>query len=117
MFALAYGFVSPSYGAFWSGWTRLCQGDPSETVLLFSIMVCTRGMGNLASGPMANALLAASAGSGFSKAHGAYGLDDGKWGATIVFTGLCACVGLTAAFAGKIPKGEKERQMDEDRAA
>jgi hypothetical protein len=105
-----------SYGAFWSPFTTIAQGDPSEQILLFSVFVATRGAGNLASGPLAAALLNASTGSSFSSASGAYGIDSGRWGATILFTGLCACVGMTASLVGFIPKGRLERKMTEERA-
>lgn len=85
-------------------------------ILFFSVFVATRGAGNLASGPLAAALLKASTNSSFSSASGAYGLEDGRWGATIVFTGACATVGMAASLVGFIPKGRLEKKMMEDRA-
>lgn len=116
VFALLYGFVTPSYGAFWSGFTHITQGNPSETVLVFSVFVASRGAGNLGFGFLAPLLLSSSTGSSFAGAKGAFGLEDGKWGVMIVFTGVCAVVGGLASLVSWIPKGEKEKEMDEARA-
>ncbi|KAH6884937.1 monocarboxylate transporter [Thelonectria olida] len=85
MFALAYGWFAGGYVVFWAKFGSSVSEDPQPA---FSLMAFGRGIGNIATGPIAARLLAGPVTSG-------YGL--GKFQPLILFLGssmLCSSLGV-----------------------
>ncbi|KAL8692143.1 MAG: hypothetical protein Q9218_002762 [Villophora microphyllina] len=97
MFSIVYGFFAGAYSTAWSAMiTAVQESDPSaDTGLVFGMFAAGRGIGNLASGPVNEALLATQ----LWRGHGWLGYDTG-YGALIVFVGVTA-LASGASWVGK----------------
>lgn len=107
VFALCYGFFAGGFSSTWSGVLRELQSENPrlDTGLVFGLLAGGRGVGNVVSGPISVALMAARVGSkkggdmtmmGKSNGQvrspgaGAYGSE---YGPMILFTGASALLG------------------------
>ena len=58
MFSLVFGFTALGFAAVWNRLiTIVCGEDPLVVPLVFSVFACTRGIGNVLSGPISSILL------------------------------------------------------------
>ncbi|KAJ5134311.1 MFS monocarboxylate transporter [Penicillium atrosanguineum] len=91
VFSIAYGLFAGSYSSTWSGIINEVQrADPtSDPTIIFSFIAFGRGIGNVVSGPLSEALLEADCWKG--QAWGAYGSGFGL---------LIVCTGVTAILGG-----------------
>ena len=90
VFSISYGFFAGAYSTTWSGMlSEIKREDEAvETGLLFGILAGGRGIGNIISGPVSSALLAAKWTP--SRSAGGYGTE---YGPVILFTGASALMG------------------------
>lgn len=96
-FSIVYGFFAGAYSTAWSAMIMAVQeSDPTaDTGLVFGMFAAGRGIGNLASGPLNEALLASQ----LWRGHGWLGYDTG-YGALMVFVGVTA-LASGASWVGK----------------
>jgi len=89
VFAIFYGFFAGSFSSTYPGVMRAVhsetQRDPN---FIFAFLAAGRGIGNIACGPVSEALVRSRAWTG--EASGAYGSG---YGSLIVFTGITAALG------------------------
>ncbi|GME22658.1 Mfs monocarboxylate [Neofusicoccum parvum] len=111
VFALAYGFFAGGFSSTWSGVLRELQREnPAlDTGLVFGLLNGGRGVGNVVSGPISVALMAArqhghdrgkaaaatmgSSGESGGGGRGAGGAYGSEYGPMILFTGASALLG------------------------
>ncbi|KAJ5605426.1 Major facilitator superfamily domain general substrate transporter [Penicillium lagena] len=91
VFCVAYGLLAGGFSSTWSGISQEIQrANPSaDATVIFPFMETGRGIGNVASGPLSEALLKADVWKG--RAWGAYGSGYGT---------LVVCTGVTALMGG-----------------
>lgn len=91
IFSIAYGLFAGGFSSTWSGVAHEIQlANPSaDATVIFPFMETVRGIGNVASGPLSEALLKADRWQG--QAWGAYGSGYGT---------LVVCTGASALMAG-----------------
>lgn len=89
LFCILYGLFAGSFTSTWPGVIRETQKKKTSADLgmLFGFLAAGRGIGNILSGPLSEALLK---GGVWKHANFAYGTT---YGPLIVFTGVTACVG------------------------
>ncbi|CAI9638160.1 unnamed protein product [Alternaria burnsii] len=97
IFCLIYGFFAGSFTSAWPGIMRdvTKKSDTADPSIVFACLAAGRGVGNVASGPLSEALI-----DGFpwrGEAGFAYGSG---YGTLIVFTGITALLG-GSSFLGK----------------
>lgn len=93
VFAIAFGFFALSFAAVWTKLiTIVARDDPLLPSILMGIFSFSRGLGNILSGPISNALLAGGRlqGAKFGYGVGAYVR------ASLLYT-ICACESLKLA--------------------
>jgi MFS family permease len=90
VFCVVYGFSAGSFSSTWSGVVTYVQGKvtDSDVGLVFAMLAFGRGVGNVAGGPISEALIKGRTWSG--EAGMAYGSG---YGPLIVFTGISAMLG------------------------
>ncbi|KAH8824906.1 MFS general substrate transporter [Flagelloscypha sp. PMI_526] len=91
LYSIFYGIFAVGWSALWSGFLRpLANGDLQTTNTLLGLLLFTRGVGNILSAPVSTSLQNLS-GPDIAKSFGgtAYAIVDAKYGAMILFTGLC----------------------------
>ncbi|KAJ5972571.1 uncharacterized protein N7479_002489 [Penicillium vulpinum] len=90
IFAVVYGLFAGSYTSTWPGIMRdVVRKQPSaESSMVFACLAAGRGVGNLVSGPLSEALLKGMPWEG----NAGYGYGSG-YGSLIVFTGVTGVVG------------------------
>ncbi|KAJ5287925.1 Major facilitator superfamily domain general substrate transporter [Penicillium angulare] len=98
IFCIAYGLLAGGYSSTWSGVAQQIQrANPmADTTVIFPFMEFGRGIGNVVSGPLSEALLRADTWQG--RAQGAYGSGYGL---------LIICTGVTALLGGVSVVGRK----------
>lgn len=86
-FAVLYGLFAGGYPSLWAGMMRIVTGKTAraEPTLAFGFLAAGRGVGNVVSGPVSEALLRRNVW------HGGAGYGSG-YGPVVVFTGVTACV-------------------------
>ncbi|EON65962.1 hypothetical protein W97_05204 [Coniosporium apollinis CBS 100218] len=89
-FCVIYGLFAGSYTSAWPGITRYVQKEKAgiETSMVFAWLAAGRGIGNVVSGPLSEALLKGEPWRG----EAALGYGSG-YGGLIVFTGITAALG------------------------
>ncbi|KAH8824897.1 hypothetical protein DL96DRAFT_1530733 [Flagelloscypha sp. PMI_526] len=91
VYSMAYGFFAVGWSALWSGFLRpLANGNLEATNTLLGLLLFTRGVGNILSAPLSTWLQDLSGknvAKNFTKT--AYAVMDARYGAMILFTGLC----------------------------
>lgn len=99
VFCVAYGLLAGGFSSTWSGVANEIQkANPSADVtVIFPFMETGRGIGNIASGPLSEALLRADGWTGH--AWGTYGSG---YGALVVCTGATALVGGISVVARQL---------------
>ncbi|WVQ93949.1 hypothetical protein IAU59_001027 [Kwoniella sp. CBS 9459] len=94
VFAIAFGALGCSFSSVWSkiiGYAA--KDDPSATALVFAIFTATRGIGNLSSGPVSEALMKYR----LTNAPGAYGVEN--YGILLIYTAVTIIAGgIAGAF-------------------
>ncbi|OCF43798.1 monocarboxylic acid transporter [Kwoniella heveanensis CBS 569] len=94
IFAIVFGALGCSFTSIWSkiiGYAA--KDDPSATALVYAIFTATRGIGNLSSGPVSEALMKFR----LANAPGAYGVEN--YGVLLVYTAVTIIAGgVTGAF-------------------
>jgi MFS family permease len=90
VFSIIYGLFAGSYTSTWPGIMRdvVRKKSSAESTMVFACLAAGRGIGNLASGPLSEALLQVMP----WKAQTGYGYGSG-YGTLIVFTGITGFVG------------------------
>ncbi|KAL7963098.1 major facilitator superfamily domain-containing protein [Trichoderma compactum] len=102
IFCVIYGFFAGSYTSTWTGVIKQVTSKPSQPgtanagsafdpVIIFGYLAAGRGIGNVVSGPLSEALVKGMAWQG--QAAGAYGSG---YGPVIAFTGATAVIGGTS---------------------
>ncbi|ORY74553.1 putative monocarboxylic acid transporter [Leucosporidium creatinivorum] len=103
-FAIVFGLLGLSFSALW---TRLISiialDDPSLPPLLFSVFAFARGVGNISSGPVANALLESDL---FAGSKGAYGVKN--YGSLLLYSGLTMAAGSVIGVLYRTPPSLKK---------
>ncbi|KAE8150966.1 major facilitator superfamily domain-containing protein [Aspergillus avenaceus] len=96
IFAVAYGSTAGAFAATWSGISNEVQHahGTCDASMVFSFLQTGRGVGNVVSGPLSEAIL--SAGLWEGSAFAAYG---SSFGGLVVFTGLTGLLGGVGVFA------------------
>ncbi|KAJ7646749.1 MFS general substrate transporter [Roridomyces roridus] len=95
VFSFVYGVIGPSWSALWPRFIASIVGDdPHMSSIVLTVFIGGRGVGNVASGPVASAILRNWPLTG--KAAFAYGLKG--YGPLVLFTGLTLL--LSAAGVG-----------------
>lgn len=91
VFCIVYGLLAGGFSSTWSGVANEIQraNPDADATVIFPFMETGRGLGNMASGPLSEALLRADRWKG--RAHGAYGSGFGT---------LVVCTGATAVIGG-----------------
>jgi MFS family permease len=97
IFCLIYGFFAGSFTSAWPGIMRdvTKKSDTADPSIVFACLAAGRGVGNVASGPLSEALIDGYPWRG--EAGFAYGSG---YGTLIVFTGITALLG-GSSFLGK----------------
>lgn len=97
VFCLLYGASAGSYSSSWSAIVRDTkrQKREADSGMIFTFLSCGKGVGNLCSGPLSEALLHA----GNWKASMAYGSG---YGALIIFTGATALLSGWSIIAKRV---------------
>ena len=90
LFAGAYGFFAGSFSSTWSGMLNQLKAEaPSlDTGFMFGLLAGGRGIGNVISGPLSEALI----GGGW-QSEGKIGGYGTEYGPMILFTGISALLG------------------------
>ncbi|KAL7916267.1 major facilitator superfamily domain-containing protein [Trichoderma velutinum] len=102
VFCVIYGFFAGSYTSTWTGVIKQVTPKPSQQgtanagaafdpVMIFGYLAAGRGIGNVVSGPLSEALVKSMAWQG--QAAGGYGSG---YGPVIAFTGITAMIGGTS---------------------
>ncbi|CAI7592211.1 unnamed protein product [Penicillium palitans] len=99
VFCIAYGLLAGGFSSTWAGVSHEVQkANPSaDATVIFPFMETGRGIGNVASGPLSEALLKADNWRGH--ALGAYGSG---YGALVVCTGATALIGGFSVVARQL---------------
>ena len=99
IFCIAYGLLAGGYSSSWSGISQEIQNaNPGiDATVIFPFMELGRGIGNIVSGPLSEALLKADTWQGV--AWGAYGRN---YGPLVVCTGVTALIGGISVVARKL---------------
>jgi len=90
VFCVCYGLFAGSFSSTWTGIIRYVQGkaDNADAGLIFAFLAFGRGVGNVVSGPLSEALVKGRPWVG--EAAMAYGTG---YGPLITFTGVSALLG------------------------
>ena len=94
LFSIGYGFFASAYSSTWGGWIKELENEASQmnevinTGMLYGMMNGARGIGYVVGGLAGVELL--KAGAVGDSTRWAYGT---KYGALIVFTGICSILG------------------------
>lgn len=99
VFCVAYGLLAGGFSSTWSGMaTEIHKANPhADANVIFPFMETGRGIGNIASGPLSEALLKVDNWKGH--AWGTYGSG---YGALVVCTGATAIVGGVSVVARQL---------------
>lgn len=86
-FAVLYGMFAGGYASLWAGMMKVVtqKAPKAEPLMVFGFLAAGRGIGNVVSGPVSEALLKSNVW------HGMTGYGSG-YGPVIVFTGITACI-------------------------
>ncbi|KZV73170.1 MFS general substrate transporter [Peniophora sp. CONT] len=100
VFGITYGLVAGGWSSLWNGFVKpLSKGDPTRATSLFSILLLSRGLGNVLSTPISTALAATSS-QAVSHSHTGFKVDGGRYESMIVYVGTCFAVASTLTAAG-----------------
>ena len=101
VFAMFYGFFAGAFSSTWSGIMRDIKSyDPSaDTGIVFGMLAAGRGIGNVASGPIGERLLASG------------GKGSAEFGYGTAFGTLIAFVGVTSVLGGSSWVGRRAGWM------
>lgn len=96
VFCILYGLLAGGYSSTWSSITHEIQhaNPATDTSLIFPFMETGRGIGNVVSGPLSEALLKAD-----SWQYRAWGTYGSGYGVVVLWTGITALVGGIAVIA------------------
>ena len=92
MFAILWGLSGGAYNASWAGYasTIKAHGIDVDTTFIISLMVTSKGVASIASGPLSERMFGLRLGSTTAFAYGS------DYGAIIIFTGVCSALGGVA---------------------
>ena len=116
VFGVSYGLVAGGWSSLWSGFvkpiastskrwvhtislTLSAEGDPTRATSLFSVLLMSRGLGNVLSTPISTALSATPSQS-VSHGHTGFKVDEGRYESMIAYVGTCFAVASTLTVAG-----------------
>ncbi|GIJ91304.1 hypothetical protein Asppvi_010269 [Aspergillus pseudoviridinutans] len=90
VFSIVYGLFAGSYTSTWPGIMRdvVRKKSSAESSMVFACLAAGRGIGNLVSGPLSEALIKSTP----WKGQAGYGYGSG-YGSLIVFTGITGVIG------------------------
>ncbi|OQE31242.1 hypothetical protein PENSTE_c001G03281 [Penicillium steckii] len=96
VFCILYGLLAGGYSSTWSSITHEIQhaNPATDTSVIFPFMETGRGIGNVVSGPLSEALL-----KGNSWQNHAWGTYGSEYGVVVLWTGVTAMVGGIAVVA------------------
>ncbi|GJE94721.1 MFS general substrate transporter [Phanerochaete sordida] len=102
-YGVAYGSTAGCWSSMWNGFVRpVAKDDPSLATTMFSILLLTRGVGNILSTPISTTLqhtkLAIAHGNGSTKTG--FAVDDGRYNAVIIYAGTCFAGAAVVAALG-----------------
>ncbi|ORY74552.1 putative monocarboxylic acid transporter [Leucosporidium creatinivorum] len=102
-FAVVFGLLGLSFSGIWAKLiSTIAQDDPTLPTLIYSVFAVARGIGNITSGPVANALLTSNL---FAGGKGAYGVPN--YGALLLYSGLTMVAGSVAGVLFKTPRPQR----------
>ncbi|KZV73171.1 MFS general substrate transporter [Peniophora sp. CONT] len=102
VFGIAYGLVAGGWTSLWNGFVKpLSKGDRTKATSLYSILLFSRGLGNVLSTPISNALATTTI-SAASHVHTGFDVDGGRYGSMIVYVGSCFAAASTLTVAGLV---------------
>ncbi|VDB91914.1 unnamed protein product [Peniophora sp. CBMAI 1063] len=100
VFGSAYGLVAGGWTSLWNGFVKpLSKGDRTNATTLYSILLFSRGLGNVISTPISNAL-AAEPVPGTLRVHTGFDVDGGRYGSMILYVGSCFAAASVLTTAG-----------------
>lgn len=88
----------------------LTEGDRTRATSLYSILLFSRGLGNVMSTPISNALAATTSTSAASHVHTGFDVDGGRYGSMIVYVGTCFAAASMLTMAGFVCERVVARQ-------
>ncbi|GJE97534.1 MFS general substrate transporter [Phanerochaete sordida] len=104
-YSIAYGLTAGCWSSMWSGFVRPISGDDlSLATTIFSILLFTRGLGNIVSTPVSTALQHAKIIPTYLRdsheLHLGLTVDDGQYALVIVYAGTCFAIAAAIAALG-----------------
>jgi MFS family permease len=93
VFCAAYGFFAGSYTTTYPGVMKTMRnkGQTTDSTMVFAVLVAGRGIGNVACGPLSEALIRVGE-------IGSRGLYASEYGPLVLFTGISAALGGVSCF-------------------
>jgi MFS family permease len=93
VFCAAYGFFAGSYSTTYPGVMKMLKNNEqgTESMMVFAVLAAGRGIGNVACGPVSEALVQAGE-------VGGKGLYASEYGPLVLFTGISAALGDVSCF-------------------
>ena len=100
VFAVLWGLSGGAYNASWVGYANAIQAHGIDVNVPFfvSLMVTSKGVASIFSGPLSEGLLKVRLGPGAISAYAS------EYGALIIFTGICSVLGASACIGRLMQK-------------
>lgn len=116
IYGVAHGLTAGGWSSLWSGFVRPVAGnDAGLATTMFSLLLFTRGMGNIVSTPITtelkNMYCPVAPGSRISRAG--FAGADGKYVLVVVYTGTCFAVAAAVAILGWFKERRRSRTQVE----
>jgi MFS family permease len=94
LFAILWGASGGAYNATWAGYAfdLKSEGFDVDTTFIISLMVTSKGVASITSGPLSEVLYGLDLGDGAGYSYG------GPYAAMIIYTGLCSLLGGVACL-------------------
>ncbi|KZP31560.1 MFS general substrate transporter [Athelia psychrophila] len=102
-FGLVYGIIAGGWTSLWTAFLRpIVKDDISLATSLFGYLLLSRGIGNIASTPISNALLQNNQSSSFPYHHTRTGfaVGEGRFQNVIIYVGICFITASVVAVVG-----------------
>ncbi|GJE99056.1 MFS general substrate transporter [Phanerochaete sordida] len=115
-FGVAYGLTAGCWSSMWSGFVRPVAGDDASlATTIFSLLLFTRGIGNVVSTPISTALQSVKIPFLSSSAPRiGFAADDSHFAAVIIYTGACFAMAVGVATVGwALDRRPEAKQVDE----
>ncbi|VDB91903.1 unnamed protein product [Peniophora sp. CBMAI 1063] len=101
VFGLSFGIVAGGWTSLWTGFLRpVVKEDRNLYMTLMGILMCTRGLGNVLSTPLATALSSGSGINATAAVHTGFAVAGGKYKDMIVYVGTCFAAAAVIAAVG-----------------